>query len=98
MDPQHIDPAEPARVAESASPMADDPARAKEAEKRPDAPPTSRLGRLARLGALAPRALPMATEAMKRAVGMKRSDADEAAARAKVLTSAKKTAEAMLKT
>jgi predicted unusual protein kinase regulating ubiquinone biosynthesis (AarF/ABC1/UbiB family) len=67
-------------------------------EKRPDAPPTSRLGRLARLGALAPRALPMAAEAMKRAVGVKRSAAEEDAARAKVVSSAKKTAEAMLKT
>ncbi|HWL87503.1 MAG TPA: AarF/ABC1/UbiB kinase family protein, partial [Polyangiaceae bacterium] len=68
------------------------------AEKRPDAPPTSRLGRLARLGALAPRALPMAAEAVKRAVGMKRTDDEEARARAQVVSSAKKTAEAMLKT
>src|SRR5262249_1342848 len=60
--------------------------------------PTSRFGRLARLGALAPRALPIAAEAVKRAVGVKRSDNDEAEARAKVLKSAKKTAEAMLKT
>ncbi|WP_394833594.1 AarF/ABC1/UbiB kinase family protein [Pendulispora rubella] len=67
-------------------------------EKRPDAPPTSRLGRLAKLGALAPRAIPLATEAMKRAVGMKRTEDEEAQARAKVLSSAKKTAEAMLKT
>ena len=40
----------------------------------------------------------MAAEAMKRAVGMKRTEAEEATAHAKVLLSAKKTAEAMLKT
>ena len=66
--------------------------------KRPDAPPTSRLGRLARLGALAPRALPMAAEAMRRAMGGPRDEEDEQASRARILGSAKKTAEAMLKT
>jgi predicted unusual protein kinase regulating ubiquinone biosynthesis (AarF/ABC1/UbiB family) len=68
------------------------------AEKRPDAPPTSRFGRLARLTALAPRALPIAMEGVKRAMGVTRTEDDEKAARAKVLKSAKKTAEAMLKT
>jgi len=68
------------------------------AEKRPDKPPTSRFGRLARLGALAPRALPMASEAMKRAWGGTRTEDEEAAAREKLLESAKGTAEAMLKT
>jgi predicted unusual protein kinase regulating ubiquinone biosynthesis (AarF/ABC1/UbiB family) len=68
------------------------------AEKRPDKPPTSRFGRMARLGALAPRAIPMATEAVKRAWGVKRNEDEEAVARAKLLKSAKATAEAMLKT
>ena len=68
------------------------------AQKRPDAPPTSRLGRLARLTALAPRALPIAMEGMKRAMGVKRDADDERVAREKLRKSAKKTAEAMLKT
>ncbi len=68
-------------------------------ERRPHAPPASRLGRLARLGALSTRALPIATEAMRRAAFGKRSDADaEREARKRVLENAKKTAEAMLKT
>jgi predicted unusual protein kinase regulating ubiquinone biosynthesis (AarF/ABC1/UbiB family) len=62
------------------------------------APPTSRLARLARLGALGPRALPIAAEAMRRAVGTRRTQEEEAAAKARVMKSAKKTAEAMLKT
>jgi predicted unusual protein kinase regulating ubiquinone biosynthesis (AarF/ABC1/UbiB family) len=65
---------------------------------RADAPPVSRLGRLARLGALAPRAIPMAAEAVRRAVGGKKSAADEAQARARLVQNAKKTADAMLKT
>jgi predicted unusual protein kinase regulating ubiquinone biosynthesis (AarF/ABC1/UbiB family) len=65
---------------------------------RPSAPPVSRLGRLARLGALAPRALPIAAEAVRRAVGTRRSEEEELEARRRVLQSAKKTAEAMLKT
>ncbi len=69
-----------------------------EAKARPDAPPTSRLGRLARLGALAPRALPMAAEAVRRAVGGPRDEEDERLSRERILASAKKTAEAMLKT
>lgn len=67
--------------------------------RRPDAAPSSRLGRLARLTALAPRALPMATEAVRRAAFGKRSDADaEREAQRKILENAKKTADAMLKT
>lgn len=67
--------------------------------KRPDAPPASRLGRLARLGALSTRAIPMATEAMRRAAfGKRRSDEEELEAQRRVLENAKKTAEAMLKT
>jgi predicted unusual protein kinase regulating ubiquinone biosynthesis (AarF/ABC1/UbiB family) len=65
---------------------------------RADAPPLSRLGRLARLGALAPRALPMAAEAVRRAVGGRKSEADEAQARRRLVQNAKKTADAMLKT
>jgi predicted unusual protein kinase regulating ubiquinone biosynthesis (AarF/ABC1/UbiB family) len=68
-------------------------------ERRPHAPPASRLGRLARLGALSTRALPIATEAVRRAAFGKRSDADaEMEAQRRVLENAKKTAEAMLKT
>src|SRR5580704_10241360 len=66
--------------------------------KRPDSPPTSRFGRLARLSALAPKALPIAAEALKRAVGPRRTEDEEARARAKLLKNAKGTAEAMLKT
>jgi predicted unusual protein kinase regulating ubiquinone biosynthesis (AarF/ABC1/UbiB family) len=66
--------------------------------KRPDRPPTSRFGRLARLSALAPKALPIAAEAMKRAIGVQRTEDEEAIARAKLLKNAKGTAEAMLKT
>ena len=65
---------------------------------RASSPPVSRLGRLARLGALAPRALPFAAEAVRRAVGARRTEAEELEARRRVLQSAKKTAEAMLKT
>jgi len=68
-------------------------------EKRPDAPPASRLGRLARLGALSTRAIPMATEAMRRAAFGKRKDPEEELeAQKRVMQNAKKTAEAMLKT
>jgi len=67
-------------------------------DQRPSRPPTTRLGRLARLTALAPRALPIATAAVKRAIsGGKREDVTEEE-RTKVLESAKKTADAMLKT
>jgi len=68
-----------------------------EQRDRPDKPPTSRLGRLARLGALSTRALPMATAAMKRAVAGKERELTEDE-RKKLAESAKKTAEAMLKT
>jgi predicted unusual protein kinase regulating ubiquinone biosynthesis (AarF/ABC1/UbiB family) len=82
---------------ERAKPL--EPAKATlDAPKRPDAPPTSRLGRLARLGALAPRAIPFATEAVRRAIGTRRDEDEERAARERLLGSAKKTAEAMLKT
>jgi predicted unusual protein kinase regulating ubiquinone biosynthesis (AarF/ABC1/UbiB family) len=68
-------------------------------DRRPDTLPTSRLGRLARLGALSTRAVPLATEAMRRAAFGKRPDeAAEREAQKRVLANAKKTAEAMLKT
>jgi predicted unusual protein kinase regulating ubiquinone biosynthesis (AarF/ABC1/UbiB family) len=69
------------------------------ASERPDAAPSSRFGRLARLGALSTKALPMATEAMRRVAFGKRQDPEEErAAQRRVLANAKKTAEAMLKT
>jgi predicted unusual protein kinase regulating ubiquinone biosynthesis (AarF/ABC1/UbiB family) len=61
-------------------------------------PPTSKLGRLARLASLAPRALPFAMEGAKRALGKPRSEEEEALARKKMGAEVKKTAEAMLKT
>jgi predicted unusual protein kinase regulating ubiquinone biosynthesis (AarF/ABC1/UbiB family) len=79
--------------------MAGDEDREEAYEARPDAPPTSRLGRLARLGALSTRAVPLATEAMRRAAFGRRRDADaEREAQERALRNAKKTAEAMLKT
>jgi len=66
---------------------------------QPSAPPTSRLGRLARLAALSTRAVPLAAEAVRRAMGPKERSADEEReAKERVLKNAKKTAEAMLKT
>jgi predicted unusual protein kinase regulating ubiquinone biosynthesis (AarF/ABC1/UbiB family) len=62
-----------------------------------DKPPTSRFGRLARLTALAPRALPLAAAAMKRAMGVSTADPTEEE-RMQVVESARKTANAMLKT
>ena len=67
--------------------------------KRPDAPPSSRLGRLGRLAALSTRAVPLAAEAMRRAAfGKRRTAEEELEAQQRVLDNAKKTAEAMLKT
>lgn len=68
-------------------------------DKRPDSLPSSRLGRLARLGALSTRALPLATEAMRRAAfGKRKNEDEEREAQRRVVENAKKTAEAMLKT
>jgi predicted unusual protein kinase regulating ubiquinone biosynthesis (AarF/ABC1/UbiB family) len=65
----------------------------------PDSPPISRLSRLAKLGGLAPRAFPIAKEAIRRAVGGRNETEEEGIeARRKVVESAKRTAEAMLKT
>jgi predicted unusual protein kinase regulating ubiquinone biosynthesis (AarF/ABC1/UbiB family) len=82
-------------------PPRDDDAEERKKEEGPRAqrPPTSRLGRLARLTALAPRALPLASAAVKRALVGKSPDAvPTQEEREKVLESAKKTADAMLKT
>ena len=79
--------------------MSEDDEREVDAKARPHAPPASRFGRLARLGALSTKALPIATEAVRRAAFGKRTDeAAEREAQKKVLENAKKTAEAMLKT
>ena len=80
-------------------PSAKDAEKAAAPERRPDAPPSSRLGRLARLAGLSTRAVPVATEAMRRAAfGKRRSAEDERAAQERVVANARKTAEAMLKT
>jgi predicted unusual protein kinase regulating ubiquinone biosynthesis (AarF/ABC1/UbiB family) len=68
------------------------------APKRPDRPPTSRFGRMARLSALAPKAFPMAAEAVKRAMGVKRDENQQEIAHQKLMKSARSAAEAMLKT
>ncbi|EYF06888.1 ABC1 kinase family protein [Chondromyces apiculatus] len=67
-------------------------------QKPKDKPPTSKLGRLARLASLAPRAIPFAVEGAKRALGQQRTEEDQAEARKKMTAEVKKTAEAMLKT
>ena len=68
-------------------------------ESKPkDRPPTSRLGRLARLAGLAPRAIPFAVEGAKRALGGARTEDEERESRARIGAEVKKTAEAMLKT
>ncbi|APR85520.1 ABC1 family protein [Minicystis rosea] len=67
-------------------------------DKPKDMPPTSRLGRLARLAGLAPRTIPFAIEGAKRVLGGTRTEDEEAAARARMSAEVKKTAEAMLKT
>lgn len=69
------------------------------AEDKPkDTPPTSRLGRLARLAGLAPRSIPFVMEGARRALGKPRTEDEQAEARARLKAEAKKTAEAMLKT
>ncbi len=68
-------------------------------ERRPDTLPSSRLGRLGRLAALSTRALPAASEAVRRAAfGKRRSEEDELEAQRRILENGRKTAEAMLKT
>ncbi len=66
-------------------------------EKPKDKPPTSRLGRLARLAALAPKGMPLALAGAKRMFGKKDAPPTEDE-RKKVAADAKKAAEALLKT
>src|SRR4051812_489934 len=66
--------------------------------KPKDKPPTSRLGRLARLAGLAPRGIPFAIEGARRVLGGERSAEDERRAKERIGVEAKKAAEAMLKT
>jgi predicted unusual protein kinase regulating ubiquinone biosynthesis (AarF/ABC1/UbiB family) len=63
-----------------------------------DKPPTSKIGRLARLASLAPRGLPFALEGAKKLLGGKRTEEEEAEARRRMGEEVTKTAEAMLKT
>lgn len=67
-------------------------------EPRPSRPPISRFSRLAKLTALAPKALPVATELLARARGVERDEEEMQRARERALASAKKTAQAMLNT
>ncbi len=67
-------------------------------DKPKDKPPTSRLGRLARLAALAPKGVPIALEGAKRALGMRKPEETTDEARKKMAEDAKKAAEALLKT
>lgn len=66
--------------------------------KPPDDVPTSRFGRLFRLGALAPKVVPMAVAGAKKALGFEQTPEQEAAERERMLVEAKKVADAMLKT
>jgi predicted unusual protein kinase regulating ubiquinone biosynthesis (AarF/ABC1/UbiB family) len=69
-------------------------------DKPKDQPPTSKLGRLARLAGLSTKGIPLALEGAKRALGMtqNRTEDDDRAAREKLAADTKKAAEAMLKT
>jgi predicted unusual protein kinase regulating ubiquinone biosynthesis (AarF/ABC1/UbiB family) len=60
-------------------------------------PPTSRLGRLARLSALGTHAVPIAIEGARRALGTRRTGDEEQRAREKTLADARKAAHAMFK-
>ena len=62
------------------------------AEDKPkDRPPTSRIGRLARLAGLAPRSIPFAVEGARRALGGKRTEDEELEARRRMGVEVKKT-------
>lgn len=67
-------------------------------DKPKDKPPTSRLGRLARLAALAPKGVPLALAGAKRALGMKQPEERTPEEKKKIAEDAKKAAEALLKT
>jgi len=68
------------------------------ADKPKHRPPTSRIGRLARLAALAPKGMPLALEGAKRALGVKRSKSATKKADEKMGLDVEKTANALLKT
>lgn len=61
-------------------------------------PPTSRIGRLARLAGLSTKGIPLALEGARRALGRKRTEEQELDAKKKLGADTKKAAEAMLKT
>jgi predicted unusual protein kinase regulating ubiquinone biosynthesis (AarF/ABC1/UbiB family) len=67
-------------------------------DKPKDKPPTSALGRFARLASLAPKTIPFAIEGAKRMLGNKRTEEQEAVHQEKMAVDVKKAAEAMLKT
>ena len=73
--------------------MNDDPS-----AKRPSTPPTGRLGRFFKLGALAPKAASLAFEGVRKKLAGEQDEYQLEAARARVMIEARKTAEAMLKT
>ncbi len=68
--------------------------------KPKDRPPTSRLGRIARLAGLSTKGIPLAIEGARRALGKNKpsSEEEERARKKKLHADAKKAAEAMLKT
>jgi predicted unusual protein kinase regulating ubiquinone biosynthesis (AarF/ABC1/UbiB family) len=68
-------------------------------DKPKDKPPTSRLGRLARLAGLGTKGIPLAIEGARRALRKKQpTPEEEAETRKRIARDAKKAAEAMLKT
>jgi predicted unusual protein kinase regulating ubiquinone biosynthesis (AarF/ABC1/UbiB family) len=73
--------------------MNDDPT-----PKRPSRPPTGRIGRMFRLGALAPKAATLAVAGVRKKLAGEQNEYELEQARQRVLTEARKTAEAMLKT
>lgn len=73
--------------------MNDDPS-----AKRPSKPPTGRLGRFFKLGALAPKAASLAFEGVRKKLAGEQDEYELETARARVMIEARKTAEAMLKT
>jgi predicted unusual protein kinase regulating ubiquinone biosynthesis (AarF/ABC1/UbiB family) len=69
--------------------------------KPKEKPPTSRIGRLARLAGLSTKGIPLALQGARRALGKnkkKKSEEEEAEAKKRLAADTKKAAEAMLKT
>ncbi len=67
-------------------------------EKRPSKPPTGRLGRIFRLGSLAPKAASLAVAGVRKRLSGEQDEYELEQARGRVMVEARKTAEAMLKT